>query len=1077
MTEFSKFFIDRPIFASVISLLIVLVGGLAVQQMPIAQYPEIAPPTVQVTCAYPGASAEVVAQTVAAPIEQQVVGVEKMLYMSSQSNNDGSYSLNITFELGTSLDDAQVQVQNRVSLAMPTLPDVVKQMGVSVKKKSAATLLVVNVFSPDQSRDQLYLSNYTTIQLLDELKQLPGVGDVTMFGQKDYAMRIWLDPDKVAARGLSASEVVAALREQNVQVAAGALGRPPVPTGSAFQYTISTLGRLREVEQFGDIIIRNSPDGRITRLRDVVSTVREEKSSGGIDRRFGGIELAGRSEDTSCFLDDKASIGLAFYQLPGSNALTTAELIRARIDEMRSKFPQGVEAAIVYDTTPFIDESIQEVFKALRDAIILVGLVVLLFLQSWRATLIPLIAVPVAIIGTFSVMSGMGFSLNNLSLLGLVLAIGIVVDDAIVVVEAVEHKLEHGLAPREATRAAMDEVANPIIAISLVLMAVFIPCAFIAGITGEFFRQFAITVAVSTFFSAVNSLTLSPALCAILLRPKNQQNDWFSLLIKYSLGWFFALFNRFFDLTSSGYASSVRWLIRLTAVVLLIYGGLLFATYESFRRVPMGFVPEQDKGVLIADIQLPDASSLERTEQVAAEIVRIALGDESNPQKYPGTEGIANIISIPGFSAVQNSAGSNFATMYVVLDSFHHRHEPSMKSSQIANRFRNACFQHVQDAVVSVFGPPAIDGLGNAGGFKLMVRDRSDIGIQELQGYANQLARTGTSDPQIAAMLSPLRTNIPQLFVEIDRERCKSMGLSLTEVFQTLQIYMGGLYTNDFNQFGRTWQVTVQADPSRRLTINDIKKLQVRNSAGTMVPMASIAQVKSIGGPAMITRYNGSTATSVIGAGVPGASSGAIIQKVEEIAKDQLPPTVDYQWTELTLMQILSGNTAIIVFGLAVLLVYLLLAAQYEDLLLPFAVILVVPMCILCAVTGVAMNKMDINIFVQIGFVVLAGLACKNAILIVEFAKEEKAKGNSAIESSVTACRQRLRPIIMTSLAFIMGVIPLVRAEGAGAELRSTLGIAVFSGMLGVTLFGLFFTPVFYFVAEKIREIFWRSSV
>ncbi len=752
------------------------------------------------------------------------------------------------------MDDAQVQVQNRVSLAMPTLPDVVKQMGVSVKKKSAATLLVVNVFSPDQSRDQLYLSNYTTIQLLDELKQLPGVGDVTMFGQKDYAMRIWLDPDKVAARGLSASEVVAALREQNVQVAAGALGRPPVPTGSAFQYTISTLGRLREVEQFGDIIIRNSPDGRITRLRDVVSTVREEKSSGGIDRRFGGIELAGRSEDTSCFLDDKASIGLAFYQLPGSNALTTAELIRARIDEMRSKFPQGVEAAIVYDTTPFIDESIQEVFKALRDAIILVGLVVLLFLQSWRATLIPLIAVPVAIIGTFSVMSGMGFSLNNLSLLGLVLAIGIVVDDAIVVVEAVEHKLEHGLAPREATRAAMDEVANPIIAISLVLMAVFIPCAFIAGITGEFFRQFAITVAVSTFFSAVNSLTLSPALCAILLRPKNQQNDWLSLLLKYSLGWFFALFNRFFDATSSGYASSVRWLIRLTAVVLLIYGGLLFATYESFRRVPMGFVPEQDKGVLIADIQLPDASSLERTEQVAAEIVRIALGDESNPEKYPGTEGIANIISIPGFSAVQNSAGSNFATMYVVLDSFHHRHEPSMKSSQIANRFRNACFQHVQDAVVSVFGPPAIDGLGNAGGFKLMVRDRSDIGIQELQGYANQLARTGTSDPQISAMLSPLRTNIPQLFVEIDRERCKSMGLSLTEVFQTLQIYMGGLYTNDFNQFGRTWQVTVQADPSRRLTINDIKKLQVRNSVGTMVPMASIAQVKSIGGPAMITR-------------------------------------------------------------------------------------------------------------------------------------------------------------------------------------------------------------------------------
>jgi hydrophobe/amphiphile efflux-1 (HAE1) family protein len=1069
MAEFSKFFVDRPIFAGVISVLVVLIGLLAVMGLPIAQYPEIAPPTIQVNCTYPGASSVVVAETVAAPIEQQIVGVENMLYMSSQSANDGTYALSVTFKLGTNLDDAQVQVQNRVNLAMPILPETVRQMGVVVKKKSAAILLVLNVYSPDQSRDQLYLSNFTTINLLDELKQIPGVGDVTMFGQKDYAMRIWLDPDKVAARGLTATEIVAALREQNVQVAAGAIGRPPVPSGQAFQFTLSALGRLTDVSQFSDIIIRTSDDGRVTRLRDVVSSQRMAPDGDGTIRQLGGIELGGRSEDTACRLDGQPSIGLAFFQQPGSNALTTAELIRGQLTQLREKFPPGVEAKIVYDTTPFIEESVAEVFKSLRDAIVLVGLVVLLFLQSWRATLIPLIAVPVAIIGTFSVMSGMGFSLNNLSLLGLVLAIGIVVDDAIVVVEAVEHKLEHGLSPREATRAAMDEVASPILAISLVLMAVFIPCAFIAGITGEFFKQFAITVAVATFFSALNSLTLSPALCALLLRRKEEQRDPLTRLLNGTLGWFFALFNRVFEKVTGVYANTVTRLMQLAVVVLVVYAGLLYGTYESFRRVPTGFVPEQDKGSLIVNIQLPDAASLERTKQVVAEVEKIALGDPENKEQYPGIEGVAHVISIPGFSMVQNSGGSSFASMFVVLDEFHDRHGEELHAPKIAARLRRACFQQVQDGIVAVFGPPAIDGLGAAGGFKVMIRDRADYGIAELQRTAEEFVMQASSKSELTGLYSPLRSNTPQLFIDIDRTRCKSMGLSLSDVFLTLQVYMGGLYTNDFNQFGRTWQVTLQADPSRRLAADDVKKLQVRNQEGNMVPLGSVAEISPIGGPDIVTRYNGAVAAAINGAGAPGVSSGEVISTVQNLAKRVLPNGFDYQWTELTLMQVLSGNTAILVFALAVLLVYLLLAAQYEDLLLPLAVILVVPLCILCAVLGVAYANMDINIFVQIGFVVLAGLASKNAILIVEFAKEEKAKGESAFQAAVIACRQRLRPIIMTSLAFIMGVVPLVLAEGAGAELRQTLGVAVFSGMLGVTVFGIFMTPVFYYVLEAVR--------
>ncbi|MCE9560461.1 MAG: efflux RND transporter permease subunit [Planctomycetes bacterium] len=1068
MSGLSKFFIDRPIFAAVISVVIVLAGLVSVKGLPIAQYPEIAPPTVEVRCTYVGASSTVVAETVAAPIEQQVVGVEKMLYMSSQCTNDGTYVLTVTFEVGTNLDDAQVQVQNRVNLALPTLPDVVKQTGVSVKKKSPNILLVVNLLSPNSSRDLLYLSNYATINVVDELKQIEGVGDVTMFGQLDYSMRVWLDPDKVASRNLTATDIVNALKAQNVQVAAGSLGRPPVPSGQAFQYTLTTQGRLTKPEEFGEIIINISEKGAATRLRDVVTDRRTVTDDLGTKRQLGGIELGAKSEDTGCTLDGKPSVGLPVYQLPGSNAIETAERIKKRMEELKKDFPGGIDYAIVYDTTPFVEESIAEVFKALRDAIILVGIVVLVFLQSWRATLIPLIAVPVAIVGTFAAMAGLGFSLNNLSLLGLVLAIGIVVDDAIVVVEAVEHKLEHGFRPVEASRQAMDEVASPIVAISLVLMAVFIPCAFISGITGQFFKQFAVTIAVSTFFSALNSLTLSPALCALLLKPKAEQTDRLTLLLNAALGWFFKLFNKGFDRGSAGYAQLVGWLLRLSLIVLVVYGGLLFLTYKAFTTVPIGFIPTQDKGYLVVNVQLPDAASLERTTSVMSQLERIARGDPNDKENYPGIPGVSHTITIPGTSVVQNANGSSFGTMFVVLDEFHKRHGPDMSGEAITGKLRAEFFRRVERASVAVFPPPPVDGLGSAGGFKVMVRDRAAQGLAPLQAATDDMVNAGNASPGLVGLFTPFRSNTPQLYVDVDRTKCMSMGVPLNDVFLTLQVYLGGYYTNDFNQFGRTWQVNLQADPGRRLSPDDVKQLKVRNTEGKMVPLGSIAEVLPVGGPVMVTRYNGVTAAAINGASLPGVSSGQVITSIAVSAEKALPQGMDYQWTELTLLQIRAGNTAIVVFALAVVLVYLLLAAQYESIRLPFAVILVVPMCLLCSVIGVAIAKMDVNIFVQIGFVVLVGLAAKNAILIVEFAKEKRAEGTPAFDAAVEACRLRLRPILMTSFAFILGVVPLVLAAGAGAEMRRALGIAVFSGMLGVTLFGILLTPVFYYLVEKL---------
>jgi len=1063
----AKFFIDRPIFAAVISVIITLAGAIAVGILSVAQYPEITPPTVQVSCFYPGASAKVVAETVAAPIEQQVIGVENALYMSSQSTNDGGYNLTVTFAVGTNLDMAQVLVQNRVNLALPTLPSEVKATGVSVKKKSPSILLVVNLISPKGSYDQLYLSNYATIQIRDELAQIKGVGDVTYLGQLDYSMRVWLDPERMSARDLTAADVSAALREQNVQVAAGSLGRPPVPTGQAFQYTLSTLGRLSDPQEFGAIVVKTGADGRLTRMRDLVTEERE--TEGGV--KFGGIQLGAKTEDTACTLDGQPSIGLGIFQQPGSNALATAEAIRKRMDELNRNFPPDLDYAIIYDTTPFIDESIHEVFKALRDAIILVAIVVLAFLQSWRATLIPLIAVPVAIVGTFAVMLGMGFSLNNLSLFGLVLAIGIVVDDAIVVVEAVEHHLEHGLSPKEAARKAMDEVTGPIIAISLVLMCVFIPCAFISGITGQFFRQFALTIAVSTFFSAVNSLTLSPALCALLLKPKAEQRDPLTRVINLALGWFFKLFNAGFAAASGVYAGSVRILLKLSVIALLVYGGLLYFTYFSFTKVPTGFIPSQDKGYLLVDVRLPDSASLERTQAVMAQVDKIARGEgtghaEGDHGPDGGIPGIAHTITISGQSIVQNAIGSNYGTIYVVLEEFHDRHGAELGADAIAAKLRAACFREVQEASVAVFGAPPVDGLGSAGGFKVMVRDTAALGFDALQEAADGMAAAGNQQPGIVGMFSAFRSQTPQMYVDIDRERCKAMGVALNDVFLTLQLYLGGYYTNDFNQFGRTWQVNLQGDPKFRLSPEQVRQLKVRNAEGRMVPLGSVSSINDIGGPALVIRYNGVTAAAINGGSLPGVSSGSVIKIVDDVAAKELPQGMSIQWTELTLLQILAGNTAIIVFAVAIVLVFLILAAQYESLSLPFAVILVLPMCLLCSVIGVWLAGMDINIFVQIGFVVLVGLASKNAILIVEFAKSKSAEGASPADATVEACRQRLRPIIMTSLAFILGVVPLALAVGAGAEMRSTLGIAVFSGMLGVTFFGIFLTPVFYYLLQ-----------
>ncbi len=1133
----ARFFIDRPVFAWVISIVIVLVGLAALVSLPIAQYPEITPPTIQVACQYPGANARVVADTLAAPIEQQINGVENMLYMSSQSNNDGSYSLTVTFKLGVNLDTAQVLVQNRVAQALPVLPDVVKATGVVVKKQSPSILLVVNLYSdvnPDTGKpyyDQLYVSNFATIQVKDVLARVDGVGDVLQFGQQDYSMRVWLDPDKLSSRNLTAGDVIRSLREQNVQVAAGQIGQPPVPTGLDFQYTMATQGRLVEAEQFSNIVLKTGAEGEVTYLRDVSRS-----------------ELGARSQDTRCRLDGKPSVGLAVFQLPTANALDTARRLQAKMRELKSRFPDHLEYASVYDTTPFIEESVDEVFKTLRDAVILVGIVVLLFLQDWKAVMLPLIDVGVSLVGTFAVMKLMGFTLNNLTLFGLVLAIGIVVDDAIVVLENIERWLATGLSLRDATIRAMDEITGPVIAITLVLSAVFIPSAFLSGITGQFFRQFALTIAVSMIISAVNAMTMTPARAAAIFKGRVHHgqaaghgggNDgrealpwWaFALLggvvtvhflwplvaprlglvegtenaagepgslkmlvasvglqvalfapgllaggvlgwliirpVNRFLAWFFRGFNRAFELATGVYGRAVGWSLRLSAVVLLLYAGLLGLTYFLFTRVPGGFIPGQDKGYLIVNVQLPDSAALDRTVAVMDHLQQIIAE----------TPGVAHTVDIPGQSFVMNGVSSNFGTMFITLKPFRERRGPGLYSEAIAATLRQRFQAEIEQAQLLVFGAPAVDGLGNAGGFKIMLEATGNIDPDALEAHTNNLCEKGGKLPGFIGLFSSFRAATPQLYVDVDRVKCKTMKVDLNDVFDTLQVFLGGYYTNDFNRFGRTWQVNLQADAQHRISAETVKQFKVRNANGDMVPMGSLATVRDDVGPVFLLRYNMFGATAVNGATQPGVSSGTVVRAMEGLCARELPRSLSYEWSELTFMendaarmeslQDLSQNPFMAFLG-AVTLVFLVLAALYESWSLPLSVILVLPMCLLCALGGVYVAGMDLNIFVQVGFVVLVGLASKNAILIVEFARDRQAEGAPLFTATLDAARVRLRPIVMTSFAFILGVLPLVVASGAGAEMRRTLGTAVFAGMLGVTLFGIFLTPVFFYVVRRL---------
>jgi multidrug efflux pump subunit AcrB len=1299
----SRFFIDRPIFASVLSIVITLAGGLAITALPVAQYPPISPPNISVDCNYPGASAKVVAETVAAPIEQQVNGVENMMYMSSQCTNDGSYNLTVTFKHGVDLNMALVMVQNRVSLATPLLPDPIKATGVTTRKRSPDILMSVALNSPDGRYDQLYLSNYALMHVKEEIARLPGVGDIFMLGQRDFSMRIWVDPEKLTARSMTAGDVVNALREQNAQVATGQIGQQPAPKGQPIQVTLSTLGRLLHPEQFGEVILKVGAEGRVTRLKDVAK-----------------IELGAKNQDISTKVNGKPCVSLAIFQLPDANALDVADTVMKKMEELKSEFPVGVDYEVRYNTTPYIRESIREVFKTLRDAIILVAIVVLLFLQNWRSAVIPLIAVPVAIIGTFAAMLALGFSLNNLTLFGLVLAIGIVVDDAIVVVEAVEHHIEHGMAPRDATIRAMDEVSGPVIAIGLVLTAVFVPCAFISGIIGQFFRQFALTIAVSTIISAFNSLTLSPALAALLLRPKDEESHevlprlaialfggWLGFemigpwlephlgrilasspsyllrgpdqvgwaaaiagaaagaagawlvggLINRLLSGFFGWFNAGFRRATNLYTRAIGGLLRVSLLVLLIYGGMLSLTYLGFVSTPTGFIPSQDMGYLLVNVQLPDAASAERTHEVMDRLEVLAKQ----------TPGVKHTQTISGQSFLLSAFGSNFGSMFIMLDTWANRPDPmadriwrwmdrrtipgrayverrvrrnlevldeenrdvvvkklegwgwltpppppsmdgtkpkppedpklselagrkiddiaafvrrrfgagyaegfqkwfarpqavvwtdpkrlaaqgvtddavaaalheegllfsvgepseegerrpitlitlgrgptpdhqkparlkqlgevpvkaadgrsvplqavgllqdgtSLYGDAVANVLRAKFGGAVPEAVVAVFGPPPVRGVGRAGGWKIMIEDRGDNGPEILQDVTEKLIDRGNHTRALVGLATVFRANVPTLWVEVDRKKCLTKGVALKDFFDTLQVYLGSLYVNDFNLFGRTWQVIVQADSKFRKELEDVRRLKVRNNHGLMVPLGTLSDVKEVNGPLVLTRYNMYPSSFINGNAAPGTSSGEAIALMEKLSTAELPPSMTYEWTELAYLEKEAGNTAMIIFGFAVVMVFLVLAAQYESWSLPLAVILVVPMCLLCAISGVNVADEDVNIFTQVGFVVLVGLASKNAILIVEFAKAHRQAGASRRQATLEACRLRLRPIIMTSMAFVLGVIPLILSAGAGAEMRRTLGTAVFSGMLGVTLFGIFLTPVFFFLVDLLGE-------
>ncbi len=1041
--NFSQFFISRPIFAAVLSLLILIAGAISLFQLPISEYPEVVPPTVVVRANFPGANPKVIGETVAAPLEQAITGVENMLYMSSQSTADGKITLTITFALGTDLDNAQVQVQNRVTRTEPKLPEEVTRIGITVDKASPDLTMVVHLTSPDKRYDMLYLSNYALLNIKDELARLGGVGDVQLFGMGDYSLRVWLDPNKTASRNLTATDVVNAIREQNRQVAAGALGAPPAPNATSFQLSVNTQGRLVSEEEFENIIIRAGDNGEITRLKDIAR-----------------VELGSSQYALRSLLNNQPAVAIPIFQRPGSNAIQISNEVRDKMAELKKSFPEGMDFSIVYDPTIFVRGSIEAVVHTLFEALILVVLVVILFLQTWRASIIPLVAVPVSLIGTFAVMHLFGFSLNALSLFGLVLAIGIVVDDAIVVVENVERNIELGLTPVEATKRAMREVTGPIIATALVLCAVFIPAAFISGLTGQFYKQFALTIAISTVISAFNSLTLSPALAAVLLKSHDAPKDRFSkVLDKIFGGWLFRPFNRFFVKASHGYVGTVGRVIRSSGIALLLYAGLMVLTFFGFANTPTGFVPGQDKQYLVAFAQLPDASSLDRTEDVIKRMSDLAL-------KQPGVE---SAVAFPGLSINGFTNSPNAGIVFVTLKPFDERKDPSMSAGAIAGAL-NGKFAGIEEAYMAIFPPPPVQGLGTIGGFRLQIEDRGNLGYDELYKETMNIITKSHNVPELAALFTSYTVNVPQVDAAIDREKAKTHGVAVSDIFDTLQIYLGSLYANDFNRFGRTYQVNVQAEQQFRLEPDQIGQLKVRNNKGEMIPLATFIKVSDTSGPDRVMHYNGFITAEINGAAAPGYSSGQAQAAIEKLLKDELPNGMTYEWTDLTYQQILSGNTALFVFPLCVLLAFLVLAAQYESWSLPLAVILIVPMTLLSAITGVIASGGDNNIFTQIGLIVLVGLACKNAILIVEFAKDKQQEGLGPLAAVLEACRLRLRPILMTSFAFIMGVVPLVFSSGAGAEMRHAMGVAVFSGMLGVTFFGLLLTPVFYVLIRNFVE-------
>jgi hydrophobe/amphiphile efflux-1 (HAE1) family protein len=1036
----SSFFIERPIFASVLAILITVAGLLAIPSLPVSEYPEIVPPTVVVSGQYPGASPKTIAETVITPLEQQINGVENAIYTNSTSTPDGSFSITVTFKLGTNLDIAQVQTQNRVSQAEPRLPDVVRQVGLVTQKRSPDLTMVVFLRSVDGRYDSLYLRNYAVIQIKDVLARLQGAGDVEVFGSGDYAMRLWLDPGKIAARSMDVDEVLAAVREQNVQVAAGQIGGQPALPGTQFQYIVNAQGRLQTEQEFGDIVVKTGANGETTYLRDVAR-----------------LELGPDTYALRSMLDGGPAVAIPVFQLPGANALDLSTAVRATMKELAKNFPQGVSYEIDYDPTVFVRSSIEAVIHTLFEAVLLVVLVVVVFLQTWRASVIPLVAVPVAIIGTLAVLLVSGFSINSLTLFGLVLATGIVVDDAIVVVENIERKIEDGLNPHAAAHAAMGEVTRPIVSIMLVLCAVFIPVAFVSGLTGQFYRQFGITIAASTIISTFNSLTLSPALAALLLKPRNAPADAFQRGINRLLGGFFRVFNRGFERASQRYGQGVSRLTAIRGSVLAVYAVLLLATWGMFHVVPGGFIPAQDKQYLVGIVQLPDAASLDRTERVVRRISELARQ----------TPGVDHVIGFTGLSVQGFVNLSNAAVCFFPLKPFDERTGKDLSAPAIAAAL-NKKFASIQDAVIFAVPPPPVQGLGNTGGFKLYIQDRGAHGYDELARVTNEVLDKARQQRELNpyATYTTFQNSVPQLYADVDRVKAKRESVPLSSVFDTLQAYLGSVYVNDFNRFGRTYRVYAQAEPQFRSQPEDIANLKMRNLNGDMVPMGAVADVRFESGPDRVSHYNVYLAADINSQAAPGFSSDQATAAIERVLKETLPNGFGYEWTDLTFQQKTAGNTALVVFPICVLLVFLILSAQYESWVLPLAVILIVPMCLLSAMVGVWLKGSDDNVLTQIGFIVLVGLACKNAILIVEFARERVEQGLSPVDAAIEACRLRLRPILMTSFAFIMGVIPLVTASGAGSEMRQAIGIAVFAGMLGVTSFGLFLTPVFFVSLE-----------